>query len=94
VINTPDKVVIVKFFATWCNPCKKIKSAFEKAAEENKDKAIFKTLDIDELSEVAQSESVPSVPAFKFYKNGKEIDYINSSDESTLRSAISKHLTH
>jgi thioredoxin/lactoylglutathione lyase len=93
VINTPDKLVIVKFFANWCNPCKKIKPAFEKAAEDNKDKAIFKTLDIDEFSEVAQSESVPSVPTFKFYKNGKEIDYISSSDETTLRSAITKHLT-
>jgi len=94
VINTPDKVVVIKFFANWCNPCKKIKPAFEKVAEELKDKGIFKSLDIEELSDVAEAESVPSVPVFKFYKNGKEIDYIATSDESTLKAAISKHLTH
>jgi len=93
VINTQDKVVVIKFFANWCNPCKKIKPAFEKAAADNKDKAIFKTLDIEELSDVADAESVPSVPVFKFYKNGKELDYIATSDETTLISAIEKHLT-
>lgn len=42
-----DCLVIVDFFATWCGPCKSVKVAYERLAEEEPT-IKFAKLDIDE----------------------------------------------
>nr|VZI06317.1 unnamed protein product [Spirometra erinaceieuropaei] len=41
-----ERLVIVDFFATWCGPCKSVKAAYEKLAEEETS-VTFAKLDID-----------------------------------------------
>ena len=48
-----DCLVVVDFFATWCGPCKSVKVAYEKLAEQETT-VKFAKLDIDEY-EVSRS---------------------------------------
>lgn len=71
-ISTPDKIVVVDFFATWCGPCKMLGPVIEQAAAEMSD-VLFCKVDIDEEMELAQRYQVMSVPTLLFFKNGQPV---------------------
>lgn len=68
IINNND-VVVLKFGAEWCGPCKKIEPEYKKLAE-NKKEIIFLSEDIDDEFE-GNYEDIKSIPCFHFFKNGK-----------------------
>ena len=39
---------VIKFYATWCGPCKDYEETFQKIASANKDKHSFDSYDIDQ----------------------------------------------
>jgi len=66
-----NEVVVLKFGAEWCGPCKKIEPEYKKLAE-NKKEIIFLSEDIDDDFE-GNHEIIKSIPCFHFFKNGKFI---------------------
>ncbi|XP_062905065.1 uncharacterized protein LOC134347015 [Mobula hypostoma] len=82
-----DKLVVVDFFATWCQPCKMIKPKFAEFSEKYTD-MIFCSIDVDEVEEAAQSKDVTSLPTFIIFKCGKEVKRIVGSNVTGLESAI------
>ncbi|XP_028403748.1 thioredoxin-like [Dendronephthya gigantea] len=85
-----DKLVVIDFTASWCGPCKHIAPAFEKLANEYPNVA-FAKVDVDNNSEVAESEGVSAMPSFFFYKNGDKIDSITGANEAKLEELIKKY---
>lgn len=84
-----DQVLIVKFSATWCGPCKKIKPVWESFlgyCQSNKlSKFIFAEIDIDEsldlyvaLKNKKMVKGVPTILAF--YGNVKRDQYYIPDD--------------
>ena len=69
-------LVVVDFYATWCGPCKMLAPVLEQVADEVKEKATIKKLDIDECLDIAKEFNVMSVPTMILFKDGKEVERI------------------
>lgn len=72
------KPTVVKFTAAWCGACKTIQPLYQEIAHEYKDQYAFAVLDVDHARSIAKEYNIQGIPAFLFFKDGKEID-------STLR---------
>ena len=84
VVNrSEDKLVIVKFSAPWCKPCKTIEPIFLEQAKQNTD-CLFCELNIDDFEEVTDNESVSSIPCFIAYHNKMKIDKMDGSSSDKL----------
>jgi thiol-disulfide isomerase/thioredoxin len=55
-----DRPVVIKFWATWCGPCKKFAPHFDAAAK-NSDRE-FVSVDIDQSPELVEAFGIQSVP--------------------------------
>jgi thioredoxin len=74
-IENGDKL-IVDFWGVWCGPCKVMKPAFEKVAEEyrkqNSEVQLY-TMDVDKNKEFASSLGIRAIPTVKSFSGGKEV---------------------
>jgi len=72
-----DKVVVVDFFAEWCNPCKMLMSSIEELAKEyNSTKIEIVKVNVGKSQELAEEYSIMSVPTILFLKNGENVDFL------------------
>lgn len=56
-------VKAIKFYATWCGPCKAYSKVWDKVAEEIGDKAEFLEIDVDkDTTGLAAEHRVMSIP--------------------------------
>jgi thioredoxin 1 len=85
-INTPDRLVLVDFFATWCGPCQVLGPILEKLSDNFKDKIIFAKADVDQIPINAQKFSVERIPTVIVFKNGKAINtFVGLMPENTIK---------
>ena len=76
--NEKDKHVIIKFGASWCNPCKKIESTLHECFLEMPDNVYCFDLDVDDNIEIfgklKSKKAVTTIPAILYYncKNDRE----------------------
>lgn len=68
--SSNEKIVIMEFFATWCNPCKMLSPVLEEFAKKSDKVEIYK-VDVDENSKLADDLDIHSVPTLLIYKNGQ-----------------------
>lgn len=74
IISESKIPVIVKFFATWCGPCKMIAPVFEKLSQEFEKQVKFIEIDVDDCEGIAGNYYVSSVPTFIIFKNNAEFN--------------------
>ncbi|KAL9901438.1 thioredoxin, mitochondrial [Glossina fuscipes] len=90
-VKKSDKVVIVDFFATWCNPCKMLTPRLESIVGEKAGSVKLAKVDIDEHSDLALDYEVGAVPVLMAMKNGKVVNrMIGLQDTDKLRAWIEK----
>lgn len=68
-------VAVIKFFATWCGPCKLYAPAFERVAALNPN-VNFYEFDIDTDPSIREDYGVASVPTTIILKDGVEVNRI------------------
>lgn len=73
VINSDD-VVIVDFYATWCNPCKLLAQIFAGLSEEYSSGVKFYKANVETNSDALSKYGVSGVPALLIFKGGELID--------------------
>ena len=64
-----DKIMLVDFYAEWCEPCKKIKPYLDEIAKEMPDKVKLIRIDVDENQELAKAMKIEGLPVIQIYKN-------------------------
>jgi len=64
-----DKIVLVDFYAEWCEPCKKMKPYLEAIAKEMPDKVTLIRIDVDENQALAKAMKIEALPVIQIYKN-------------------------
>lgn len=74
MIKNSDKLILVDFWAEWCNPCKTLAPALEEASNDLGEKIIVYKLNIDENPNTPQKYSVRGIPTIIFFKNGEVVD--------------------
>ena len=68
-----DKIVLVDFYADWCEPCKVFSPILEDVADDYDYVKVVK-VNVDEEVELAQKYGITSLPTLLVVKNGKVVD--------------------
>lgn len=66
---------VIKFWATWCMPCKAYAPTIEKLDEEFENIS-FISIDVDQVPELAQKFKIKSLPSLVIIKDGVEVDRV------------------
>ena len=61
-----SKPMVIDFFATWCGPCKQLEPILEEVEKNHKGDVIFKRIDVDKETSLAQEFGVQSIPMLMF----------------------------
>jgi len=69
-----DKPVLVKFWASWCKPCRTMTPEYHKAAQALKGKVTFAEVNVDIQKQVAQVYRVHNLPTMILFKKNKIIN--------------------
>ena len=84
IIRSTDKLIVVKFGAVWCPPCRAINPVIEEVATMYEGKAIVASIDVDDSPQTASVYGIRSIPTILFIKDGevkeKVVGSINKSD--------------
>mgnify|MGYP004458847933 FL=1 len=76
-IISSDQLVLVDFFATWCQPCKMMHPILEQLKAAVGDKLRIIKVDVDKHNTIAAQYRIQSVPTLMLFRNG-EVLYRNS----------------
>ena len=63
--------VLVDFWATWCEPCKRIEPVIKELAAHYGDKLVVGKLNIEESPATARRFMVRNMPTFMIFKKGE-----------------------
>lgn len=66
-----DKLVLVDFFATWCQPCKMMHPVLEQAKSLLGDRVRIIKVDVDLHRQTAAQYQIQSVPTLMLMRNGQ-----------------------
>lgn len=83
-----NEIVLIDFFATWCEPCKMFAPIFEKVSENHPD-ITFGKVDTDAQPEIAGAFGIKSIPTFMVFRD--QIGLLSESGvlaEQTLEGVI------
>lgn len=69
-------IVIVDFWAPWCEPCKMIRAEIQQAAEAFKDQVEVVRVDVDAFHSLAEKYDIMAIPTLLFFKDGKPVKRI------------------
>ena len=67
-------IVFVDFWAGWCGPCMALAPAYEKVAEEYKNKAVFMKCNVDQEQSLAVKHGIMSIPCVMVFVKGEVKD--------------------
>ena len=66
-----DQLVLVDFFATWCQPCKMMHPILEQVKEVLGDRIRIIKVDVDKYRVTANQYGVQSVPTLMLFRQGE-----------------------
>ena len=93
VEESQNRLVVVDFWADWCEPCKTLMPILEKLATEYNGQFLLAKVNADELQPIAQQLGVRSLPTVMLMKDGQPIDgFAGAQPEVQIRELLQKHL--
>ncbi|MBX9878386.1 MAG: thioredoxin [Candidatus Obscuribacterales bacterium] len=88
-----EKPVLVEFWATWCDPCKRMKPVVNEIAKEFEEQIKTVKVDIDAEPELAGKFNVNGVPTLMLFKDGKMVTIVSGvTSKETLAEQINRVL--
>jgi len=85
-----NKYVVVDFYADWCGPCKAMKSTLGQIESQYSD-VVFRAVNIDRLSSLANRFSVRSIPVVILFKDGQVFSrWVGSKPASYVKAEVNK----
>ena len=88
-----NRLVVVDFWAEWCEPCKTLMPILEKIAAEYEGAFLLAKVNADDQQMIAQQFGVRSLPTVMLILEGKPVDgFAGAQSESVVRQLLEKHL--
>ena len=88
-----NDVVVVDFWAEWCQPCRFVSPIVEELARDYSGKAAFGKLNVDENPLVSNQFMIRSIPTIMFFKKGRLVDsQIGAVPPGVLEAKLRKYL--
>ena len=72
-VISADKLVLVDFFATWCQPCKMMHPILLQVKETLGDKLRIIKVDVDKYASTASRYRIQSVPTLMLFRKGEVV---------------------
>lgn len=66
-----ESLVLVDFFATWCQPCKMMHPVLEQVKATLGDKIRIIKVDVDKYNDTASTYRIQSVPTLMLFRRGE-----------------------
>ena len=70
-VVTGNQLILVDFFATWCQPCKMMHPILKQVKDVLGDRIRIIKIDVDTHSGLAQKYQIQSVPTLMLFRNGE-----------------------
>ena len=88
-----EKLVLIDFWADWCEPCKDLMPILEKLAGEYAQHMILAKVDCEAQQEVAGQFGIRSQPTVMVVQNGQPVDgFAGVQPEAQIREMLAKYL--
>jgi thioredoxin 1 len=75
-IGKHKEVLMVDFWAEWCQPCRAIAPALEELAQESKGSVSLAKVNVDDNPQLAARFGIRSIPTILFMKDGQVMDQV------------------
>lgn len=72
-VISSDKLVLVDFFATWCQPCKMMHPILEQLKQGLGDNIRIIKIDVDKQGATAGQYNIQSVPTLMLFRSGQSL---------------------
>lgn len=87
------RLVVIDFWADWCEPCKSLMPILEGLANEYAGQFLLAKVNADEMQQIAQQFGVRSLPTVMMMKDGQPADgFTGAQSEVEIRALLQKHL--
>ncbi len=88
-ITNTSKLVLVDFFATWCEPCSMLAPVLERVAEDLKEKIVLMKVNLDDAPQTAGKFGVEKIPTVILFKDGNPISgFVGVIPEASIKDWI------
>jgi len=92
-VISSDKLVLVDFFATWCQPCKMMHPILEQLKEGLGDSIRIIKIDVDKQGATAAQYNIQSVPTLMLFRSGQSLWRRSGAlSLSELRNTVNEYL--
>jgi thioredoxin 1 len=81
--------VVVQFGASWCMPCKQLKTKVEKISLESPD-IVIAYIDVEDAHRFSMESNVQSVPTVIAFRNSDEIGRVVGNSEDGVKGLVEK----
>jgi thioredoxin 1 len=89
-----DTLVVVDFWAEWCQPCKMLSPVLDKVAQKFNGQLKVVKCNVDENQDIAMKYGVMSIPNLIFFKDGQVVNQaVGYMNESQLSSKVDEVLS-
>ena len=89
-----DKLVIIDFWAEWCQPCKMLSPTVEEIAGEYENTVRVGKLNVDDNPDTATKYGIRGIPTLLFFKGGQVVQQlVGVKSKSEIKKVIDEDLT-
>lgn len=91
--ESQQRLVMVDFWADWCEPCKSLMPILEKIAGEYPNDLLLAKVNCDQEQAISMQFGVRNLPTVILVKDGQPVDgFTGAQPEGEIRSLLEKHL--
>jgi len=90
--KSQETLVLVDFWADWCQPCQMLMPVLTKMVEQGAGAFVLVKVNSDENQELSAQFGVRSLPTVKLFKNGEIVDeFMGVQPEPAIQAILDKH---
>jgi len=88
LIETEKRLIVLDFYAKWCEPCNKISKDVNELESKYDNRILVLKVDVEECDDITEHFKINSMPTFLFIKNNKLIDTVKGANMSLVNQTI------